>query len=477
MNVLMNKALPRLNGIRQGVWALLCLMGVLALPAAAAGQASPKLVHLGLERAPGVPEDVHFTLEEATANQLGGSLHGRGWRQAPLRQVSGLEEQAKSCRARGCRAEIAGRLKASHIFFGRVERAAKGYRLSLWLERAHDGAFVRAVRLEGRVLELVGDLPDHLDGIFESVSPKEAISRERLAKTARAYAAKGRTADAARTLQRAIALNAFHPDAAKLAVERLELLEGAADEAAAEAALSEVIEMYGPRSAWTMGGIADEATRDFVLGALKEHFARVGTQKQREADRLMEAATDDAGRARAATLRSDAEASYRRYLELFPDDNDAGEMELYLAELLFARGDFIDAAAHYESILEMETRKDIRQQGALGAVYALEKEWARAVGAGEAHGHDLESLPSPPETPSDLDPAEKAFVGAVDRLAESFGDLDEVAAFAYRAAQLYVLHGDETEGAHRLETLVKRWPRSAAAKVARRARGQLGGSR
>lgn len=443
--------------------ALLVVGLVLCAASVSAGTGERRLVSFGLQRGPAVPEEVFRTLDDAYRAQLEQAASERGFKLQRLSRVAGLEEQAKACKAAACRAAISARLAASHTLRGAVERHQAGYALSLFLEQADDGAFTGGERMAGSVPVLVGKLRAGVDGLLEDLSPKDGVARGRLAKTARAYLEKGRTDDAVRTLERAIALSPFHPEAARLTLEKLRLLDGDPEGgAAAFAATLEALELYGPRSVWALTGIGGESAQRTVHVALRQRLVQLGTQRQKEAAALK-------GEAKAERLLL-AERAYGAFLDEFPDEEEAAEMELYLAECEYERGAFVDAAGHYAAVAEREAAPAaLRRQAASSAVHARERELEEATRRGELSALDLGGALVAPAEPVELSAEETAFIEAIDRLASAFDDEADAAAFAYRAAQIHVLRGHEAEGRRRLAEVASRWPKSKAGRTAKAA--------
>lgn len=455
--------LPRLV-----VGCLLLSSASLAEEASAAAPASEqRLVSLGVKRDAAVPDDIHRTLEDTFRAQLSQAASDRGFAEVPLSRVAGLEETAAACRSAACRLGVTGRLRATHSVRGHLERGASGYRLTLFLEDGTSGAFLAGKRMTGDVPKIVGALHEKVDELLEEASPKRAVAMGRLAKTARAYLEKGRDDDALKTLERAIDISPFHPDGAALQRERVMLIEKRGDEEATFKALLDVVEMYGPRSLWTLAGIGEGAAQSHMHLWLRQKLAAIGTHNQREA-RLLEdrAKRDEKAEVERVRRLERAERAYARYLDEFPDAPDAAELELYLAELEFARGAYVDAAAHYAGVLQEETATDeLKRQAASSAVYAYEKELEAAVTRGDLEKLDLTAPLSPLPNATGLAPEERAFVAAVDQLTERFPDVEDADAFAYRAAQLCVFRGELDEGKRRLADVARQWPKTKAGKL------------
>lgn len=451
----------------------LFLLAALAVGDASAASPSDgkRLVSLGVTRAGEVPETIHQTVADTFTAQLSLAARERGFEEVPLSRVSGLEERAARCRDRRCRLDVVGRVKATHSIRAHLERDGRGYRLTLFLEDGASGAFLGGKRMSGELPILVGDLREKVDELLEEASPKRAVAMSKLAKTARGYLEKGRRDDALRTLERAIDISPFHPEGATLQLERLDLLAKGDDEDAAFRALLEVVDTYGPRSIWTLSGIGDSGAREALHQSLRQRLAAVATSNQREAQRLDDKAKkdDDARLARARRMER-AEQAYEVYLLEFPDAPDAPELTLYLAELEYARGAYDEAATHYGAVLAApQAQREHRQQAASAAVYAREKVLDDATAKGEVSQLDLAAPLAPLEGASGLATVERDFVVAVDALVGAFPDAEDADAFAYRAAQMCVFRGELDEGKRRLDDVAKRWPRSQAGKLARRA--------
>lgn len=455
---------------RRRTAALALLALVVVASARAAGPSDEKrLVSLGLTRAGEVPEVIHQTLTDTFTAQLALAAKERGFEEVPLSRVSGLEEQAASCRDARCRIGVTSRLKATHSIRGHLESEERGYRLTLFLEDGASGAFLGGKRMSGELPILVGDLRENVDELLEEASPKRAAAMDKLAKTARAYLEKDRPDDALRTLERAIDISPFHPEGAALQLERLDLLARVDDEEAAFRALLEVVETYGPRSIWTLAGIGEGGARERLHQSLRQRLAAVGTHNQREAQLLDEKAQhdDDARLARARRLER-AERAYEVYLREFPDAPDAPELTLYLAELEYARGAYEEAAVHYGAVAAtLNAASEHRRQAASSAVYAREKVLEERTAKGAVGRLDLAAPLKPQGETRGLADEERRFIEAIDALVASFPDAPDADAFAYRAAQICVFRGELDEGKRRLAEVAAKWPGSRAGRLAR----------
>lgn len=449
----------------------LALFVLLAVGAAeASGTTSEKrLVSLGVTRASEVPDDIHRMVSDTLRAQLSLAASERGFAEVPLSRVSGLEEKAAACADVRCRLDISRRLKATHSVRAHLEREGRGYRLTLFLEDGANGAFLGGKRMRGEVPVLVGDLRVNVDELLEEASPKRAAAMGKLAATARGYLERGRGDDALRTLEQAIEISPFHPEGAALQLERLDLLAKGGDEDKALEALLEVIEMYGPRSIWTLSGIGEPNMRSHLHHSLRQRLAAIATHNQREAQLLDEKAKGDGATGRERQRRVErAERAYQAYLLEFADAPDVAELTLYLAELEYGRGAWDEAAGHYAEVLEAANASDEhRRQAASAAVHARVRALDEATAKGQVGALDLSAPLAPLEGAGGLADEEQRYLKAVDALVSAYPDEEDAAAFAYRAAQICVFRGELEEGKRRLDEVSSKWPKSKAAALAR----------
>lgn len=444
----------------------LALAALLAPGVAHAGKAERRLVNLGLSPSADVDPKVERALEDTVAAHVDQAAQVRGYELVPLRRVSGLEEEAAACRARACRRDILRRLAASHGLSGTLERRPRGYRVSFWLEDAKTGELIRAVRLEGEVPALVGRLRAAVEEVLEAGAPKEAVARERLLKTARGYLKKARVDDAVRTLERAVDLAPFHPDAARAQLEIVDVFDKRDDEARVLEAVDVAIEMYGPRSMWAKAEIGgDEVQRD-VHRRLLEVLSRRGTTAHRKALAL----TSDGDASQRRSLLEGARQLYRRYVlamgvlgddgRLPAGDEEAAEITFYLGEVEYELGAFEEAARAYRAVRDTDGARQ-REEAAANVLFALEKALT-STGA-----FDPAAAPLLKEPRRELPPLLASYVEGALKLAELAGGRDDAPSYLYRAAAAELAFGRKEEGRKLLEQVVAGWPKSEAGRAAK----------
>lgn len=425
-----------------------------------------RIVYFGVERGPAIPQEAHVTVDEAVRAQVGRAAVERGFVEVLLTQVMGLEERARTCKERACRLEMAKRLGVSHTLRGRLVRDRGGYAVNLYLEDAKSGAFLHGVRVQGDVPTVRGDLAEQVDGLLEKASPKDSVARERLAKTARAYLAKDRAEDAARTFQRASNISPFHPDAPGLFFQSLLALERAGDADAAWQATLTALDTWGPRSAWALAGIGDPAAVSATLG---ERVLARGTDAQTKAQEL---ATGDSSNesvaAERSVLQKRAADAWEIYLTRFDDAPESADVALYLGELRYAQGRYVEAVAGYEDAMEAGLQGDGRQIAATSIVLALEKAVLDAMASGDLAPVELDGETTFAAVEVELSRAEQDLVDAIDRVAADFATVEDAPRFAYRAAHLHAVRGHNAEARRRFAEVAKRWPKSRPGRLAKR---------
>lgn len=430
----------------------LCVFALLVSLSVHASAEKRRVVYLGTEGGPGVAAEVRRTLDDAVRAQVGRAAHDRGFTEVYLRRVPGLEEEAATCRERACRLSIAKRLGVTHTLRGRVARVRKGYEVQLYLEDAATGGFLYGVSARGDVPSVRGGLIDETTALFEKAAPKDTVARDRLAKTARAYLAKERPADAAQTFLRAVDVSPFHPDAPVLALAALRALDKAGETEDAWKQTEVVLDAYGPGSAWALAGIGDA---DAVHAALRERLLALGAADHKLAD------NDDEARARAVR-------TWQAYLAHFPDADDVATVEVYLADLRFAAGEYVDAAASYESALEGELPEELKEIAATSTVLAYEKAMTDAMKRGDTEPVDLDGETTFAPEAKELSSLEERWVAAADRVAQDFPQADDAARFAYRAATLYALRGHTGEARRRFAAVAQAFPRTRPGRLAKK---------
>jgi TolA-binding protein len=436
------------------------VLGLSLLTAGASGAVTKerRLIDLGLERAPGVGEEAHRTLDDTVHAQLQRAAAERGFKLVSLERVMGLQAEIRACLSADCRLRSLARVKATHVVRGRVSPSAGGYAVTVFLEDARTGAFLSGAEQRGSIVDVQDELRASVDQLLESAAPRDAVARERLTTTARSYAAKGRYEDAARTLARAASVNPFHPDAPVLLLDAIDLKLRTADEAGAWDDTVALLDSHGPRSAWSMAQIGGV-----------DHVARV---EERQRARVFDLATATLERATAQGASPDqveaALVRWRVYLDRFSDDEAAPLAELYVGELLFSRKQWVDAAAHYVTARDSAIDDDSRELAAASVVFALEHELLAAIARGDAAAVDLTGATTLAAESTELSPAGLSYVEAIDRLVADFPRHADASSFAYRAAHLYAARGDRAEATRRLSVVVATWPRAKAARAAKK---------
>jgi tetratricopeptide (TPR) repeat protein len=449
----MTRSLIRTRAKHHGV--LSWLIGLMLLSGAASAVTQDRrLVDLGLERAAGVGEEAHQTLDDTVHAQLQRAAAERAFRLVPLDRVSGLEDEIRACTDAACRLRSLQRVKATHALRGRVARGHDGYVVTLFLEDARSGAFVVGEQLRGSLPEVQQALRAGVDRLLERAAPRDAVARGRLAKTARAYAAKGRHADAARTFARAAAVDPFHPDAPLRRLDEIAALLRADDDASAWSATVEMIELYGPDSAWALAEVGGAARVAEVRALLSARVFDLAT-----------ASHERAGLRASPELTRDALTRWRAFARAFDDDELAPLAQLYAAEHLYTLGELEDAAALYAAVRDSELDEDSRRLAAASAVFTRQDALAVSWGRGDAPPIDLSAATTLGD-PLPLSAAERAYVDTIDALVATFSDHPEAPRAAYRAAHVFAARGELEEARRRFEVVRSTWPGSAPARAA-----------
>lgn len=427
-------------------------------PAAAASNPplpdAKRLVVMPLVRAEGVNDPTWRTVWDAVQAEAAFSAKKRGYTIVPLRKVAGLEKQANGCADLPCRQEVYRRAGATHGLTSRVEVDGTGYKVLLELELAETGEVVGSAETSGRLFLLAGKIPEATTTVLEEGSPKDSVARQRLTQTATAYEKAGRYKDAARTYRRAIALNPFHADAARLMLAVVQVWERADDWAEADAAGAELVASYGAQSPWARAGIGGEKIQSEVAAGVGAWLRRAGEHHHHLALALPK---DDAAKAAARRqLLEKAVGYYRQYVELYPEGPERGEVSFLFGEVAFELGLADDAAAQYE-VARDKAAPDRQQLAAEGACFALEALLAKAGLFDPQQSYRVRN------SPQRLPPLVTRYVDAGEQLFTRFPESENGREFLLRAARAELKYGHKAEATAHLGLLVEKAPGSKAA--------------
>ncbi len=437
---------PRADRRAPALGLALALLGAFA-PAHAQKPAKEerRLAVFPLMKRDGVPARTHQTVGDAVAAEASFAADKRGYMLVPLRKVAGLEQEAKACTDAGCRKGILERLGADFALVGAVSTAGRDYKVELWLE-GKDGQVISLQDAQGRMFTLTAKIPDLTSSVLEAGSSKESVTRDRLAKTAVSYEQAGRPKDAVRTYGRAIALNPFHADAARLSIKILHVWERSGEADLAEEALETLLSTYGPQSPWGQAGLGGPEVQEEVGRAVSAFLVREGNRQHESAIVLAEDKSKAAERQTALARAFDA---YERALKLYPDGKvDSGEVAFHLAEVAFELGRF-DDAIHGYTLASTQGPVLRQQEASIGLCFALE---ARLAKAGI---YDANKSHKVPEKAQRLPTLLVTYLSAVDQLAERFKLIKEATIFSFRAAQAELAFGHKNAGKARLQKAIE----------------------
>ncbi len=418
------------------------------------------LVNLGFSSTKTPHTQAETLLADALSAAIYGAAGPRGYRLTTLERIPGLANEAMACRSMPCRAAVMRRVSARYGIVGHLERLDAAYRLSLWLEDAEAKEQVVVRRLIGDLPTLAGEVLPTVDDLLEVVSPEKAFAQAKLRERADRLWAKERWEDARRLYDDAIAISPFSPEAASLSMEMIVRCDARDEASCLWARIDEHIEMYGPRSAYQMAGIGDEAATKRHRRRLLEILSRRGTTAHREA----QAATD---RHVKRAKYEQAAACYHRYLYDmgFLDDThgwtstdeEADEMAFYLGEVRYAQGAYREAADAYRWVTA-HPEGAYAKDAAKNRVFALTEALPQVE---EAASQGATPSQSPP-----LAPIAAAYIEAVEVFASLCAGEADVPAFLYRAANLQLSHGQSASAVETLRRVIEIAPASHAGRAA-----------
>lgn len=244
---------------------------------------------------------------------------------------------------------------------------------------------------------------------------------------------------------------------------RLHMALPVPDRVGAEQALTDLVTLTAPDSAWSAANGSDPEALSLARHRGREALAVVATNRHR--------AADQASPAEAPALWAAAAADYDLYLSRYPDAADAAELQTYLGTTQANLGQWAAAEQTFQAILSRGTTayadmalwqlmQAQRQQllGRYGAVETLPP---------DATVERRVTLPSGKERPIyTLGPLHARFIATCDALVTAtFVDPDYAAALdqyrpalAYLPAQILYNHGRFDEARPRFEEVIRRWP-------------------
>ena len=164
-----------------------------------------------------------------------------------------------------------------------------------------------------------------------------------------------------------------------------------------------------------------------------------------------------------------AARGYQAYLARFPTHRHAYEAAFYLAECLYNRGRFPEAAERYAEVRDSPADARFLTDAAYAAVLSLDRalERARLDGSlSEAKPRRAAERPGEAPKPVPLAPLEQRFVAASDAFSNRLPNDPRAPGIAYKAAELLYARDQLPEARERFERLSTRWPRSDVAPFA-----------
>jgi len=189
-----------------------------------------------------------------------------------------------------------------------------------------------------------------------------------------------------------------------------------------------MVENYGPTSPWAEQNRNDNKLIEEALSACEENSRQAAKTYHQQAQKKKD-----------QTLYQKAEEAYLQYLKHFPDHPRAGEMRFLLAEVQYARGNFLAAAENY---LAASDRLETLSQ-------RVDAAWASALAYAK-----LFPPPDPNRVPpaqaEDTSAAEKGFLQAADQFAELAPDDERAPRLQAEAGRLLYFKGQFAQASGRL---------------------------
>ena len=197
-------------------------------------------------------------------------------------------------------------------------------------------------------------------------------------------------------------------------------------------AKEDFVALYDFDSSFWAGRTPQDPDTQFVVDALKLDLNEVARHYHAQAQ-----AEDTAAEARGS-LYERAGKYYRRYTELFPADQRTPEMQYLLAETLYDRGLFAQAADEYTRAAYEYGAHEYAAEAGFGAVDASHRH-AESLTDPTARGEALRAAVASAQQFADAFPEHPQVARVLTRAAEDMyglGELDTAATIAERAAGL-----------------------------------------
>ncbi len=314
----------------------------------------------------------------------------------------------------------------------------------------------------------------HLDAVDDAFTYYEAqVGKERaydyLRRLGQLYHAEGKFETEIATFEK---LNKQYPTTAWAPVNHAAIVDayaqlGKRDRVRVE--VNRLLDLYTPDGAWARANAGDEVALERASQTVEERLSALVTEKHREARQTKLAETYKLAR-----------DIYKRYLDAFPESENAYKFRFYYAEILFELKEFEAAATEhdrlaamdgefqkpsaYSAVLEWEkvasgqkeslgkTIKEKRGRRQKGALKKLEK--LKTLKKGNTYA----------ETP--LTEYEQRLAAACDRFTDVAPQDPEVVKVKFKSAQLYYLHNQFEQAAKRFGEIIDRWPEDRLGRLA-----------
>ncbi len=203
-------------------------------------------------------------------------------------------------------------------------------------------------------------------------------------------------------------------------------------------------ERYGPGSSWVIRHADKPEIVAKAVGLSEEALRFVALYRHKKAQQTQR-----------PNVYREVEKSYREYLKMFPETDQAPTVHFYLGEVLFKLGAFGKAAVHYREAAGTLQDAAQRKDAAYAAVLSCDR-LRRAK----------KRPKEPPAKKQPLDEAERSFAAAVDEFARLAPDDEKLPQLRFEVGRLYYDRGRFAKSAEQLLDLVDRYPKDEYAEPA-----------
>lgn len=198
--------------------------------------------------------------------------------------------------------------------------------------------------------------------LFLQATPDNQFTDEILKRLGEVYLKQDRLDEAVETFRAYLGLFPFAKDAPKIQKKIIDAYEKQWNLIASNKARSQLIRNYGPNSLWYQK-VSDQNAKAEALKLVKDALYKSGIYHQLQAR--------EANNDRQELLL--AIQKYRQFLKDFPDDERADKINYFLAECLYAIGDYETAAQEYKKVVFDYKKSSYQEQAAYNCILSYDK--------------------------------------------------------------------------------------------------------